>query len=259
MKKHNPPIDPWPLLLKRFPNSEYALLSEVRDKAGFYASRAADGIAMNLWPSRGLHINGIEIKSYRSDWLSELKKPAKAENIFKFCDYWWLVAAGEGIVNKEEVPKTWGFLEVQNGKLKTIIEAPKLTPAPLDRHFVAAMLKRATKGMISAESIQDKINEARKQGEEIGKNANKHSNERLTNLQKLILDFEDASGIKIDAWEDPIKIGEAVRFVRGGGTERIRKDLERLKLTADGIADRINQAIESMNELTIEENKTSAV
>lgn len=37
---------PWPLLEKRFPSKEYALLQEVRDKAGFYASRSADGIAM---------------------------------------------------------------------------------------------------------------------------------------------------------------------------------------------------------------------
>jgi hypothetical protein len=77
------------ILRKRFPENEYALMAEVRDKAGFDASRSADYIAVNLWPSRGLSVNGIELKSFRSDWLSELRKPEKAEKIFQYCDYFW--------------------------------------------------------------------------------------------------------------------------------------------------------------------------
>ena len=71
----------WELLTKRFPPGQYALLKEVRDAAGFHARNSADGIAMNLWPSRGLELNGLEIKSGRGDWLKEYKNPQKAESI----------------------------------------------------------------------------------------------------------------------------------------------------------------------------------
>lgn len=75
---------PWPYLEKRFPAGQFALLQEVSDAAGFGRSRSADGIAMSLWPSRGLGIDGIEIKSYRSDWLRELKHPEKADQTIMY-------------------------------------------------------------------------------------------------------------------------------------------------------------------------------
>ena len=62
------------IIRKRYPENEFVLMEEVSDAAGFSRSRSADYIAVGLWPSRGLYINGIELKSFRSDWLSELKK-----------------------------------------------------------------------------------------------------------------------------------------------------------------------------------------
>lgn len=234
--------DPWPLIIKRFPSSEYALLAEVRDKAGHYASRAADGIAMNLWPSRGLHVSGIEVKSYRGDWLSELKKPAKAENIYKFCDYWWLIAAAEDVVKPEEVPKTWGFMEVKNGKLKTIIEAPKLTPEPMDKHFVAALLKRSTKGMIPATSIESSIEEAVKsrvsQQKSYYEQQSKNLTEELKRVRKEINDFENLSGVPITGWNKK-KIAETVNFVLNGGVENLCEKLISLQNQADKISQHI--------------------
>jgi len=51
-----------------------------------------------LWPSRGLHLMGFEIKAGRGDWLRELKDPGKAEGIAAYCDQWWVVAPAEVIV-----------------------------------------------------------------------------------------------------------------------------------------------------------------
>lgn len=237
--------NPWPLIQKKFPSSEYALLEEVRDKAGFNASRAADGIAINLWPSRGLHVNGIEVKSYRSDWLSELKKPMKAENIFKFCDYWWLIAAAEGIVKPEEIPKTWGFMEVQKERLKVIIEAPKLTPEPMDRHFVAALLKRATKGLIPASSIEERIKE---QVELRLENKCSHQDITVERLEKqlkeqseMIRDFEDKSGVRINRWDNG-RIAEAIKIIMAdAGDKDIQQKLEHLKATYSLIITAIEQ------------------
>lgn len=249
---------PWPLLEKRFPPREYALLQEVRDKAGFYASRSADGIAMNLWPSRGLEIEGIEVKSYRGDWLSELKKPDKAENIFKYCDRWWLVAAEEHVAKLEEIPKTWGWMCVKGNRLHTMKEAPKLTPVPPDKHFVAAMLKRATKGMIPIESISDKLEEAMKAAEERAeKNRDWQYQElkkKVDGLEKLISGFEEASGIKFDRWDDPKKIGEAVKFIRDGGLIGILNKLKQIHGCFIGIDKQFNKGMQAIQPLMEEHN-----
>lgn len=226
-----PVPDPWPLIMKRFPSSEYALLAEVRDKAGHYASRAADGVAMNLWPSRGLHVSGIEVKSYRGDWLSELKKPAKAENIFKFCDYWWLIAAEENVVKPEEVPKTWGFMEVRKGKLKTIIEAPKLTPVPMDRHFVAALLKRATSGMIPSNTIEANVTSRLANKQSFAESQLKSIKDELRAVTEKIQKFEQLSGVRIDGWQRE-KIAQSVKLVMDGGIENIEEKLLLLQAQA---------------------------
>jgi hypothetical protein len=71
------------VLRKIFPETEYVLISEVSDAAGFSRSRSLDYMVINLWESRGLAINGIEQKSNRSDWLKELRNPEKQQNHFK--------------------------------------------------------------------------------------------------------------------------------------------------------------------------------
>lgn len=68
------------LLAKRYPDPEYALLTQVADQTG-WRSRIADAVAIGCWKSRGLYIHGFEIKVSRSDWLFERKHPEKAETI----------------------------------------------------------------------------------------------------------------------------------------------------------------------------------
>lgn len=252
---------PWPLLQKRFPPNEYALLAEVRDQAGFGASRSADGIAMNLWPSRGLEIEGIEVKSYRSDWLRELKDPAKAENIIKYCDRWWLVAADDTIVYPEEVPNAWGFLQVKGKRLMTIKPAPKLIPsAALDRSFIAALMKRATKGTVPASSIQEKIDEAVEsavKAQEAQRDYNlKYTQDELKKLQEMVLDFEQASGVKMDRWGDHKKIGEAVRLIIQGGLPDLEKRLQELKNRTAGIHDFICKSLDGVVKASEKEKES---
>jgi hypothetical protein len=65
--------------LRRFyKTTEYALMFEVADSTGANSHRRADAVAMNLWPSRGLYIEGIEVKVSRSDWRKELDTPSKS-------------------------------------------------------------------------------------------------------------------------------------------------------------------------------------
>ena len=86
------------LLLKlsnKFPSPQYAFLSQVRNQTGYGnlsdGIRTADAMALGLWPSRGNYLHGFELKVSRSDWLNELKDPAKAEAIAKYCDMFSLV------------------------------------------------------------------------------------------------------------------------------------------------------------------------
>ncbi len=134
------------LLAARYVAPEWAFLRHVANGTGRHQARTADGIAMNLWPSRGMELHGFEVKVYRSDWLREAKDPAKADEIAVRCHRWWVVAGDDGIVAQDDLfPQTWGLLVVREGALVIVREAPLLTPAPLDWTFLAAVLRRAAK------------------------------------------------------------------------------------------------------------------
>jgi hypothetical protein len=65
---------------------------------------------MNLYPSRGLEINGFEVTASRQDWIKELKSPEKSAPVQRFCDRRWIVAPA-GIIQPGELPPTWGQFE----------------------------------------------------------------------------------------------------------------------------------------------------
>lgn len=242
--------DLYTLLRNRYPHNEYALMAEVRDAAGFNASRSADYIAVNLWPSRGLAINGIEVKSHRSDWLSELKKPEKAENIFKYCDYFWLLTDSDGVAKLEEIPASWGWLRVKGERIYTEKEAPKLEPKPLTRNFVCAMLKRAQDktNFIHIDSISERIEKARQSGIDSAKRTIEQATNDLARLQKKVLDFEEASGVSLDfRWGiNQPKIGHAVKIILDGGSESLKKELFDLEKMAQRVLNKISEGLKSI-------------
>lgn len=216
------------LLTKRFPAGEYALLEEVRNAAGFGASRSADAMAMGLWPSRGLRMHGIEVKVSRSDWLREVKNPEKAEAIFKYCDYWWLVTGGENVAKLEEIPDTWGWLCVKGSRLVTMKEAPTLKPTGFDREFVGALLKRATMGMTATASIQDEVARSYEAGKKIGESISQNNKSRteleFERLQKQVKEFETLSGISIARRWDLGEVGQAVKDLVDGAQASTRAE-----------------------------------
>lgn len=123
---------------------EWAVFDEVRNETGFTTgkpTRSADMVAMNLWRSKGLEVHGFELKVSRGDFLKELADPEKAEAIKRYCDRWWLVAPQE--VLNGDLPRGWGWLRPgPTGDLEVAVRAPKLQPVPLDRLFVAALVRR---------------------------------------------------------------------------------------------------------------------
>jgi len=145
-------------LRTKFRAPEYALFFEVGDATGGRARRWADAVAMGLWPSRGLYLQGFEIKVSRSDWQSELKNPAKAESVARYCRHWWIVTP-PGIVRDGELPDGWGLLEVHPQGVRVIKAAPVLDEQPIDKHFLAALLRRADERdrQLSRETIEKAV------------------------------------------------------------------------------------------------------
>lgn len=241
------------LLLKKYPDGQYALMAEVSDAAGYSRSRSADFIVVSLWPSRGLGIHGIELKSYRGDWLNEKKNPKKAENIFQYCDYFSLLTTDINIAKLDEIPDTWGWMNIENGRIKTIKEAPKQSPVALSRHFLAAMLKRSCdrSAWVLKESIIDEIQNARDVGRSNAESAIRELKSSYESLQKNVIEFEAESGIRINErrwmFDDPKKMGSAVKFIVDGGADRMKKDLELLGRRSKEIHDNIMHGIQLLD------------
>lgn len=200
-------------LAKRFPGPEWATFFEVKDDAGSAARRSADCVAMNVWPSRGLKVHGVEVKVDRRDWLRELKDPAKSASIQRYCDFWWLAVGDAKVAKVEEVPETWGLLVLRGASLVAVKEAPQLKPALLQRGFVAALLRNAHHGMVPQASVDDMV-QKRVASYELAL-------DRVVRAHKALVDrvtaFEESSGLSVTGrfnygpMSDPSKLGRAVR------------------------------------------------
>jgi hypothetical protein len=132
-------------LRRRFAAPECAIVFEVAQGTGYNVSRHLDAVAMDLWPSRGLSLHGIEIKVNVQDWRREKTNPVKAEQVARFCDYFW-IAAPAGVVPIDEVPPAWGLIEIEdNGKSVANLRAEKTNAQPINRDFMAAMLRASSR------------------------------------------------------------------------------------------------------------------
>lgn len=207
-----------------FPKAEYALLPQVGNATGYGGNRHADAIAMSLWPSRGLGIHGFECKSSRSDWTRELRDPAKAEAIARFCNHWWIVAGNGDIVADGELPEGWGLLvwDHEKNALRRVKSAPRRDAQLPTTEFIAAAL-RVAQDCVGPDA---ELEAARKAGFEAGHAAGHLAGEQsvsyevsaLRELRKRVDAFEAASGVSIcGGWHSGEKIGTAVRLVLEGG------------------------------------------
>ncbi|RKY01508.1 MAG: hypothetical protein DRP55_04195 [Spirochaetes bacterium] len=229
---------------------QYAFLTQVGNATGYACSRWADVIVMNLWESRGYEIIGFEIKASRSDWLRELKNPAKADPIYQYCDSWYLVVGDVNIVHFGELPLGWGLMVPHTKKsLKIAVPAKRReNPKPIDKYFLAAILRRAVQQIVPERVLQREYQKGYADGKQDGKESSKNEIEffkkRYHTLKQKIEDFEKASGVDIDDWEHGAdKIGEAVKIVLSGKYMEELKNLEFLKKRAIMVAEEIDRIL----------------
>jgi len=174
---------------------------------------------MNLWPSRGLELHGFEIKVSRGDFLRELKAPEKAETIARYCDRWWLVVSDDDIVLDGELPPTWGLLVRRGNSLRLKRDAGQLTPIPISRKFLAALLRVASTTTPGPQKLAAETKAAREAGFEEGQKSSdwhrRHRDEELKSCQEKLERLTTTLGINEHrdlGWRSDEKIARAVRF-----------------------------------------------
>ena len=115
------------------------------EDAGPRTMRTADFVAQDTWEAKGLLLHGHEVKVTRSDWLTELADPTKADAVKRFCDRWWLVVPDRTIVH-DDLPDGWGLMHLgQDGRLRIVHRAPALTPEPMPATFRASLMRAVAK------------------------------------------------------------------------------------------------------------------
>lgn len=226
----------------RFAAPEWALMFEVANGTGSNIRRYADAVAMNLFPSRGLELHGVEIKVSRSDWQRELKNPEKAETIFQYCDRWWIAVPEEMALGcKAELPPTWGLLALKDGKLRQVVAAPRLEPKELTRNFIAAMMRRSAQidQAVIDQLVSAKLQELRtRDHEEVDRRVKQKTRDMNEKLKK-IEDIEKAAGIRLTDWNASAEIGHAIKAIQAAGLGKTWYGLQHLadnlKRHAEGV------------------------
>lgn len=231
------------LVKAKYPGPAYTFLNELRDGTAFStAGRSADAIAFGTWPSRGLSITGFEYKSYRGDWLNELKKPEKAESIARFCDSWYLVCA-ENVAKLEEIPQAWGWLTPCGRGLKEIKAPQPIEAKPITRIFLMSIMRSLEKNYVPKAQIEHEVKKGVEREMLSEKSRNDLNKEKLDKLTRQVEEFREASGLDITSdWQYPVKeLGRAVKAVMefdahlNAKLNNAKADLERIQETCNSL------------------------
>jgi hypothetical protein len=235
-------------LAARYVGDAWGFLTHVRSETGFgragAAVRTADAIAMGLWPSRGLELHGHEIKVARSDWLRELRAGAKAEEIARYCDRWWIVTTPGVVADVDgELPANWGLMELVGCRVKVRVKAPKLDPEPMSRAFMASLFRCLHEVASPAAAVEAGHARGFKDGQVAMEDALRWIRDENDRLKSQLAAFEAASGVRIDQWGDMAAVGVAVKQVLSGEGGRARGRLILLRDQAMRVARELDVAI----------------
>lgn len=201
----------------------YVLIEEVAPGTGFSGpNRYADVVALSTWPSRGLTLEGFELKASKADLRRELADPSKHHAVARYCDEWSLVVYRRSILEGLEIPPDWGLwcVDDETGeKLELIRKPAKRTPDPWPRSFVCSLVRNAHMQSPRAAFIARAVIAAEKAGQ---KNAEDAAWREVEHIVRPL-----AKALGFDTWNDP-------------GLEKLVRlavdDLARLKAAAKGPA-----------------------
>lgn len=131
----------------RYVRAEHVRKVRIREYQGrqytstYDAERIADLIVIDTYGDT--EMIGIEVKVSRSDWLTELRDPTKADAWRLHCHRWYLAVSDASIV-RGDLPAGWGLIAPgKDGELRVRRQCPRIDdPAPLDQ-WSAGQLARA--------------------------------------------------------------------------------------------------------------------
>jgi len=250
------------MIRKRHSGDAWVVLSEVSNSTGFARSRSADVVALGTWPSRGLDLHGFEIKVSRSDLLSELAKPEKADGVGKYCSYWWLVVSDAKLVEGVAIPGTWGVLAPRNKILREIKKPERLEAKPWTPAFAASLIRNYARGVVSITElekeraerdaiIRDEVKKARDRDES---QSGQHL-KQLEDLQERVRVAEQIVGCDLHRWDmDTLRAGVAIAK-DGCNPARMLSAIERIKMHADSVLQAAKHAEESIEKYLSEHGK----
>lgn len=225
----------------------YQTFFEVGDDTGARVHRHADAVSIGIWPSTGHQVHGFEIKVSRTDFLNEMKDPAKSQAIFRYCHRWSL-ATPPGLVKIDELPPNWGLVTWDGCVLRTVRQAPLLTPEPLSAGFVAAIVRRA--GEADSALIAAAVEKARREWREQA--AKLHDQElerrRLGNSDEAKRAIEIITKLQADLGTDYIHAFEIPEIV--ASLKIVRK--MRLAGSGWGTIERVSDQLMSVRKDTLE-------
>lgn len=143
----------------RYPAAEWASFVEVPSGAGSSWRRRCDLIALNTWPSRGLALEGVEVKVSASDLRKEIRTPDKAEELARFVDAWFIAVPHTLPVDTGALPAGWGLLFCSDKGVTLGKEPQRLGPRELTRSFFAALARAAARerDQVIATKLADEV------------------------------------------------------------------------------------------------------
>jgi hypothetical protein len=125
----------------------HVVVEECAPGTGFSnGARFADVLALGVWRSNGMRLDGYEVKASRADLRRELADLSKHEAVARYCDSWTLVAWDDSVL-VEGIPEAWGVTLTREGEHgRELVEqrrASKREPEPWPRDFVCSLVRNA--------------------------------------------------------------------------------------------------------------------
>lgn len=237
------------LLRVKYSGDQWAFVPEVPNGTGTAMNRRCDGLAMGLWPSKGLHLHGHEIKVNRSDWLKEIQDVSKAAAFSVFCHYWWIVAPA-GVVKLEELPSDWGLMCPTTNGLRVKKPATLWTPELPDHCLLAGIFRACCKESAAETDLKAARQEGYSKGYDDGMRSvesriDRKDNYEFQKLKESVAEFKVASGIEIRPYGGK-RLGEIVHLLEEVGLPGLRRRLEGVARELSRSCENVMAAIEQM-------------
>jgi hypothetical protein len=189
--------------------------------------------------------------------MSEIKNPEKSVAVQQYCDHWWLVAPASA-VDETLIPKTWGWLRVDDNRLFCVKQAPELEAKPIERSFMAAMVRRAND--VDAAEVKALVDKQVAAYREQDREQIRREIDARTRDAKAAIEWKEDLKKRIGEdgydWMEAEEVARAIKMVRAAGLSKtyhgVRKLEQELKTACTRLSKAISLVTGEQTELQLE-------